>query len=303
MKKLISLVLGCAVLLGCGCACAARQAAEQDEAYDLYFAVRDLSSAGSGDAISTEASPVRKDDGRSTQELAATLMDQLLSGPSRENLKSPIPAGTALLSVTIDGSRAQVDLSSPYGTLSGVALTLADYCITLTLTQLPEIQTVSVTVRGQELAYRENQSFSAEDILLSSNEDVVGTVDVTLYFLDDSGRLTSENRTLELYEGDTQAGVLTRALEDGPKDKALHSALPEGFTIQSVWQEEDICYVNLPSSAIKEIAPGADLKTAIDVLARSLRSLNAVAEVKILVDGEFADTYGGVDIRQPFDGN
>ena len=83
------------------------------------------------------------------------------------------------------GAYAKVDLSSNYRSLSGVALTLADYAITLTLTQLPQIAIVSITVRGQDLAYRDTQTFTARDVLLSSNEDVIGTVPATLYFLDE----------------------------------------------------------------------------------------------------------------------
>lgn len=68
-------------------------------------------------------------------------------------------------------------MTSGYGGLSGVALTLADYAVTLTLTQLPEISTVSVTVRGRELGYRGSQVFAPDDVLLSTTEDVVDTSD------------------------------------------------------------------------------------------------------------------------------
>ena len=66
------------------------------------------------------------------------------------------------------------------------------------------IAVVGITVRGQELAYRDTQTFTARDVLLSSNEDVIGTVPVTLYFLNEAGKLAPEERTLDLYEGDTQ---------------------------------------------------------------------------------------------------
>ena len=108
------------------------------------------------------------------------LMQELLAGPQDETLRSTIPAGTALLSLDMEGSRALVDLSTPYGTLSGVALTLADQAITLTLTQLPDIMSVKITVRGRELAYREKQVFAARDVLLAPEGDVVSTVDVML---------------------------------------------------------------------------------------------------------------------------
>ena len=86
-------------------------------------------------------------------------------------------------------------------------LTLADQAITLTLTQLPDILSVQITVRGQELAYRSKQVFTARDVLVAPEGDVVGTAEVTLYFPDESGVLQPEERTLELYEGDTQVSA------------------------------------------------------------------------------------------------
>lgn len=86
---------------------------------------------------------------RDTRELAEYLVTELLAGPEDAALTSAIPEETTLLSLELDGTRAKVDLSSRYRLLSGVALALADYAITLTLTQLPEISAVSVTVRGQ----------------------------------------------------------------------------------------------------------------------------------------------------------
>ena len=126
-------------------------------------------------------------------------------------------------------------------------------------------------------------------MLFSSTEDVVGTVTATLYFLDGDGVLTPEEQTLELYEGDTQVSAVVQALEDGPENRDLASALPEGFRIKSVWLEEDICYVNISSSTLYSIEEEATLRLVLEVLDQSLCSLNTVNEVQFLVDGELAD--------------
>jgi len=297
-RKLTAILLCAAVLFTSGCAMAAQQVMAQEDTYDLYFQVRELDDASGGDAIGTESSPIEKRSGRPAEELAESMVTLLLDGPEDESLKSPFPTGTSLQSVTVEGSRAVVDLTMAYSTLSGVALTIADYCMTLTLTQLPEIQTVSITVGGQELAYRSTQSFSARDVLFSSTEDVVSTADVTLYFLNERGGLTGEERTLYLYEGDTLGETLVRTLMDGPEEKGLSSALPEGFTVQTVLVEEDVCYVNLSSSMLEELQEGTVLRPAIRALARSLLSLESVEAVRFLVNGEAVDSIGGVDVSQ-----
>ena len=184
--------------------------------------------------------------------------------------------------------------------LIGVALALADYAITLTLTQLPEISAVSVTVRGQPLAYRDRQIFTARDVLFSSNEDVIDTLNATLYFLDETGGLTPVEMTLDLYEGDTQAGAVVKALLEGTEEKDWLSAIPEGFQVTSVRLEESTCYVDLPTAALPGLPEEADLSLALRALADSLLSLRAVEEVRYLVDGEFASAYGGAAVLEPY---
>lgn len=288
----------CAVALALLCAACAPAAEETAESgYQLYFRRDDLTASSGGDVFETEL--VELPEGLNTQSAAEALLEGLLAGPHSELLRSTLPAGAALLSARVEGSRALVDFSAAYGNLSGVRLTLADYAVTLTLTQLPEIVSVKITVQGQELAYRDKQVFTARDVLLSSEEDVVGTVEASLYFLSETGELTEERRTLDLYEGDTQAAAVIRALEGTPESKGLATALPEGFRVRGVWQEEDTCYVNLSSALLEGLVEDASLRTALRSLRESLCSLDSVSEVRFLVDGEFEERYGGEDLTEP----
>lgn len=295
MRKLVSLILCAAALLS---GCAGGGESQQGTAYNLYFLEADLESVPGGDALRAETVYLEEDLG--TTALAEALVERLLEGPSDATLENPIPAGTSLLSLELNGAYAKVDLSSNYRSLSGVALTLADYAITLTLTQLPQIAIVSITVRGQDLAYRDTQTFTARDVLLSSNEDVIGTVPATLYFLDEEGRLTPEERTLDLYEGDTQVSAVARALELEPENRSLRLVQPEEFQVKSVWLEEDVCYVNLSSSQLETLPEERDMPMILQALALSLCSLDTVSEVRFLVDGDFAAEYGGASIADPY---
>lgn len=298
MKRVIAFLLSGTLLLVTGCAYAA--ISEQTAPYDLYFREAELEDAAGEDALRTESIRLEREPG-TTRELAEMLIRKLLDGPTDESLKSTIPDGTSLLSLEIQLGRAIVDLSSAYGTLSGVELTLADYAITLTLTQLTDISSVKITVQGQELAYREKQVFKERDVLMSPQEDVVGTVPATLYFQDSSGTLTAEERTLELYEGDTQVAVVARALELGPETKGLLPVFPEGFRVKSLWPEEQICYVNLPSALISCLPEETEeAQLVFRSLEKSLCSLESVKEVRFLVDGEFAQNYGEVPVSEPY---
>lgn len=284
MKRWLVLLLSF-LLLTTGCAYAAIN--EQEESYLLYFREAELRGAAGGDAL--RAVPLRLNERPDSPEaLAEELLQQLLADPKDEHLRRIAPEGTTLRSVELRNGRAVVDLSRAYASLSGVGLTLADYAIALTLSQIPEISSVQINVLGQKLAYREQQVFRAEDVLLSSQEDVVDTVSVQLYFLDAKGNLTAEQRELDLFEGDTQISAVVRALEAGPESRELRPLFPEGFRVKTLRLEEDTCYVNLSSAQLTLLPEDEYRSTVLEGLSRSLCSLKQVEQVEFLVNGEYA---------------
>lgn len=98
------------------------------------------------------------------------LMVRLLSGPESESLVSPFPKETSLRSFYLKDSVAYINLSEAYGGLSGIQLTLADYAITLTLCQLPEVEGVSITVENDPVPFRYRQILTSADVLLEEQE-------------------------------------------------------------------------------------------------------------------------------------
>lgn len=284
-RALCALLLILLPLTGC------RREEPARTAYQLYFQEADLTYSAGEAPLRTETVYLYDEETDTASLLAEALLNELLKGPADETLKSTLPAGTSLLSLEIDGDRARVDLSASYESLSGVALTLADSAVAMTLSQVPEISSVQITARGRELAYRERQVLNIRDILLTPEEDVISTVDVLLYYLDQEGRLTAAEQALDLYEGDTQVSAVAQALERQPEGRDLFSPLPEGFQVKSVWLEEDICYVNLSSALLEGLEEDA-LQTALRALDSSLSSLEAVEEVRFLVDGEFSRGLG-----------
>ena len=296
MRRRLSLTAALVLLLSLLCACAAQHAQEMDEnGYELYF-LSDPNSAGGGDAIRTQEKRLTLDGAMETEDCVRALMEALLAGPDEPSLSSPIPEGTALKSLKVSGRRAQIDLSAQYARLTGIDLSLADYCITLTLTQLPNVNAVSITADGRELPYRETQTLTAADPLLSMREDALRPITVSLYFLDPtSGALRAEKRALALYEGQTRVNALLEALAQGPESDALAALLPEEFTVLSARVEEGTCYLNLPSDADLGISP----RQTVESLVLSLCSLDTVERVQIVVDGEIAAQLNGVNVGEP----
>ena len=150
MLTLCTLVL---LVIGCAVGTATVRQEPEGTAYQLYFLERTLADADGGDALRAEERAI-DDTGCTAEETARLLLEALLRGPKDPLLESPFPKGTSLVSVERVGTELRVDLSAAYGGLSGVELSLADYAITLTLTQLPDVARVRITVLGEELDYR-----------------------------------------------------------------------------------------------------------------------------------------------------
>jgi len=283
MRRLLVLLAALALLLA---ACAAPPEERSGDGYTLYLAAR-LEDSDGGDAIRTRTCRVDGGDTMTTAALAAALVTELLESRDELELRSPFPPGTALQKLTVAGGRALVDLSESYARLSGIDLSIADACLTLTLTQLDGIYAVRITANGRELPYRQTQLLTAADALLSSGEDVIRPIDVSLWFLDTAtNELRSQQQTLALYEGQSRVSAVADALKRGPAgDDTLRTLLPEDFSILSARTEDGTCYVNLNERAPLSIDE-ASRAQAMESLSRSILSLSGVEEVQYLVDGE-----------------
>lgn len=79
-----------------------------------------------------------------------TLIHTVLSMEHSDQYQNPFPTGVAVYSMTLNGTLLALEFSPEYGELSGIRRTAADYALTLALTQLPQIESVTIHVFGQE---------------------------------------------------------------------------------------------------------------------------------------------------------
>ena len=272
IRRMIAWFLALMLCLLCGCGVREEQVTE---GLHLYHLTQEEARLG-GDIISTTLIPWEELP-ESREEQAAVVLEQLLT-----DVNSPLPRGTVLRSVTVSGSSVHVDLGGAYSQLSGVDLTIADYCIALSLTQLTGIYAVRVLCEGREVSYRSKQLLLASDALLSSMDDVVRTLTATLYFPDETGALVAEDRLLTQYEGDSTAQVVLEALLEGPQSDELLPLLPEGIVGISVRLAEGQCHLNVPTDSLSLLQQSH----ALDAIADSLRSAEGIRSVLLYVDGE-----------------
>lgn len=295
MKRgVLWLLMACLLLAAVSCAWH-QEEEEPEEGYLVCY----LSSAGEpgGDAIERLYVPLEIPENAELAEVAEAVVEQMLTAPEGSDLKSAFPAGTEVLNVALLERRAMVDLSSGIGWLEGVELTMADYCLTLALTALDGINSVTVTSQGRMMVQQPKQVFYERDVLLSTMYDALQTVDVVLYFVDETNAMVGEKRTLEIYEGQAVAENLVLKLLEGPESRELKTVIPEEFSIISVKVENGVCYVNLPAAALSTLPEEEEQQRLILwTLADSLYSLDTIEELKFLADGTELKYFGGVSV-------
>lgn len=228
------------------------------------------------------------------------LLNALLAGPPADEveLTGIIPAGTRVLSWSLEDRVANVELSAAYAELVGVDLTLADYCITLTLAQLEEVDGVRITVNGGGQSYRDRRVLYPEDALFSGAEEAPVEISAALYFRREGGdTLGYELRKLRLTEGSVPAKVVLSALIAGPEEEGLVPLLPAELSVHSVWVEEGVCTADLSEQLLD--VPPEERALAVSSIVETLRGLESVEQVQILIEGEPVEGIEGTNPPKP----
>ncbi len=291
MKKTAALLLAALLLLTLA-ACGNREEEQEEGGYLLYF-LADPEKSGGGDAITGVQVALELPEGADLTAQATAVVEQLIAGV--QGYESPIGRDIQLRGLTIQGRRAYVDFSYGYASLAGIDLSLADYCVTLSLTSLEGISAVSITAGGRELFRHSSEVLMGRDVLFSSMEDVIETVPVTLYFQNEAGELVPEERQLDLYEGQTLAESLISALLEGPRDRALSPLIPEDFEVNAIRVENRICYLSISHSALETLPADREEQEKILLsIGQSIYSMDTVDEIYILADGEELEYFGEV---------
>lgn len=292
MKRQIGLFFLLLALLLALCACGGEQ---EPTEYQVYFP-----GVPSADGVLTQAVGSENYYGAATVE---GLMDALLGGPQGDGLAGLPVDDVWLLGWTRNGSLLQVDLSSAYGELAGVDLTLADCCITLTLAQLEGVERVHITAGGSDVAYRAHQVLTGDDMIFTGAEEEPRQVSVELYFPRSGGRgLGFEVRELTLTEDDDLYAVVTQALLAGPESGALRPFFPEGTEVLGTRVDDGVCYVNFSGQLIDAAPEGqAEQDLLLYAIVDTLGNLDSVQAVQLLVEGEVPKSYGTADTTLPLE--
>ena len=164
MKRMISLLLSLALLL-CLPACAHHVDAPKEPVQFYYPRHTDQLQYGDPQGVITHE--LREAAGYTDR--YSYLLNLYLRGPVTQGLRDPFPNGISVISLETAGNSAELVLSDSFAQLSGMDLTVACACLTLTLHSLTGIERLTVTTQGQQLEPEGKIVMRLSDILFMDN--------------------------------------------------------------------------------------------------------------------------------------
>lgn len=207
--------------------------------------------------------------------------------------------GAVALAWSIAGGEVSVELSEAYGDLTGMHRTIAEYCLTLTLSQLEGVEAVSIYCDGVPTAL----GLTAGDVLLYDIQSNPYEKQVRLYFSDGGELLTEELRGLSVDEDMPAERYVVEELLRGPVDEGLSTLLPEGTRLLSVSTRDGICTVDLSGEFVSGNYPDdQSRRLAVYSLVNTLTALPDVDAVNLYADGAPVEHFGLLNTDQPLEG-
>lgn len=100
------------------------------------------------------------------QEDLTALIDLYLKGPVSDYLKSPFPSGVSVVNISQTETELQITLSNQFGTLTGCELSLACGCLSMTLLEYTDAQSVEIMIQDEALDEKASITMSWENLIL-----------------------------------------------------------------------------------------------------------------------------------------
>ncbi len=241
----------------------------------------------------------------SEEELAKIAIEQIIEGPQNEKNSPVISSEAKLLSLTISEGVATVNMSKHYLNKKGVDALVLRFAFINTLCNIKGISGIVIQVEGSPLISestgKEFGVLSVTDIALNTEDNVT----ISLYFPDGKGeKLVLEKRTVDVQQTLSLEKAIVSELIKGPSDKGLLPSVPEGTKLISIETKDGVCYVNFSNEFRTKTSSGSSATTfTLYSIVNSLCSLEKVASVQILVNGETGVEFGNYVLDIPYEFN
>lgn len=239
-----------------------------------------------------------------TKDMIVEVLTLLCSVPDNKELKATLTSGINIITYSYDGEQVIVSLGEKYKELSRTTEVLTRAALVRSLTNIPEVNYVMLTVNGESLTDASGNviGIMTSDMFVNNAgaqvETVNSTVTLRLYFANEEGDgLVAVNRELA-HNADVSnvpmEKLVVEQLISGPVNGETCPTISPDTKLVNITVRDNICYLTF-DSAILTAVNNVTTDVTIYSIVNSLVELSNINKVQISVDGnkdgKFRDKY------------
>lgn len=233
----------------------------------------------------------------SDQAVLRELMQCLSTTPEKLEYQAPLAMGFEILGIELEEEKMTINVDQAYKSLPVTTEVLVRAAIVRTLTQLPEIRYVEITVEGEPLVDSMNNLVGrmGADQFIDNDGNEINTYElarVKLFFASDDGtQLIAAYREKHYSTNTPIERFIVEELIAGPSGQVegLHPTLNPNTKVINVTTKDGICYVNLDENFLT-VPDSVSMEAAVYSIVNSLVELSNINKVQIMVNGEAPTT-------------
>ncbi len=278
------LMAGLLLLMACGNG----QQEQEGTAYKIYYVNNEETKIVEREYVSGTT------DGRLLME---ELLEQLTHISEKMDYETLLGKEISVEGHTLDNGLLTLDFGESYHNLKGTREILVRASIVRTLTQIPDVERMAFTVRGEQLTDAAGAAVGvmAADTFIENAGNEINAyekVDLKLYFANETGdSLVEENRRNVVYNSNISLEKLVvEKLVEGPTTEGAYPTVNPTTKIVSVNVKDGTCYVDLNNDFLSQPYNVASDVTIYSIT-NSLVELSNVNRVQISVNGESNISY------------
>lgn len=239
-----------------------------------------------------------------TKDMIVEVLKLLCAVPDNKELKATLTSGINIITYSYDGEQVIVSLGEKYKELSRTTEVLTRAALVRSLTNIPGVNCVMITVNGEALTDLSGNAIGimTADMFVDNAgtqvEAVESRVNLRLYFANATGDgLIAVNRELTHnvdVSNVSMEKLVVEQLISGPANEETFPTISSDTKLVNITVKDGVCYLTF-NSAMLTAVNNVTTDVTIYSIVNSLVELSNINKVQISIegnkDGKFRDKY------------
>lgn len=242
--------------------------------------------------------------GTTTKEMIVEVLTLLCSVPDNKELEATLPGSINIVNYAYEGTQVTVALGEKYKELPKTTEVLTRAAIVRSLTSIPDVNYVMITVNGEPLIDTMGNAVGimTADMFIDyagqKSTDSYAQAKIRLYFANETGDgLIAINRSLAFnmdISNISMERLVVEQLLDGPASDESYPTINPSTKLLSITVKDGVCYLNFSKDILTPVNNVTSDVTIYSIV-NSLVELSNVNKVEISIEGnkelKFRDKY------------